>query len=185
MFCQSLADDDSSTMRVLPCHVPLVAQRGLCSRLGDNEDIDLNMAYGPLIENHLSARKLCVVETNLQWCELDTDGPDDTKLRGVPLHPTCGSTGLPKIALRPGFCVIEEARHYVETMDITAADSIIAFPPMSHAYGFGMSVMVPLLSGANILTTQRFTVQKLQKAMQDYVDRLIRSANALRVGGGP
>ncbi|MCP4173896.1 MAG: long-chain fatty acid--CoA ligase [Fuerstiella sp.] len=133
MFCQSLADDDSSTMRVLPCHVPLVAKRGLCSRLGDNEDIDLNMAYGPLIENHLSARKLCVVET----------------------------------------------------MDITAADNIIAFPPMSHAYGFGMSVMVPLLSGANILTTQRFTVQKLQKAMQDYVDRLIRSANALRVGGGP
>ncbi len=53
--CQSLAGGDSSTMRVLPYHLPLVAKRGLGSRLwdiDDNEYIDLNMAYGPLIFGH-------------------------------------------------------------------------------------------------------------------------------------
>lgn len=42
-------------MRVLPYHIPLVAQRGEGSRLWDvdgNEFIDLNMAYGPLILGH-------------------------------------------------------------------------------------------------------------------------------------
>jgi len=52
---QSLAGGDSSTMRVLPYHLPLVAQRGEGSRLWDadgNEFVDLNMAYGPLILGH-------------------------------------------------------------------------------------------------------------------------------------
>jgi glutamate-1-semialdehyde 2,1-aminomutase len=57
-----LAGGDSSTMRVLPYHLPLVADRGQGSRLWDvdgNEYIDLNMAYGPLIFGH---RPRAVVE---------------------------------------------------------------------------------------------------------------------------
>jgi glutamate-1-semialdehyde 2,1-aminomutase len=53
--CQSLARGDSSTMRVLPYHLPLVAERGDGARIHDadgNELIDLNMAYGPLIFGH-------------------------------------------------------------------------------------------------------------------------------------
>lgn len=52
---QSLAGGDSSTMRVLPYHLPLVARRGEGARVwdaDDNEFIDLNMAYGPLIFGH-------------------------------------------------------------------------------------------------------------------------------------
>lgn len=52
---RSLAGGDSSTMRVLPYHIPLVADRGEGSRLWDidgNEYIDLNMAYGPLLLGH-------------------------------------------------------------------------------------------------------------------------------------
>ena len=52
---RSLAGGDSSTMRVLPYHLPLVAERGEGSRLWDadgKEYIDLNMAYGPLIFGH-------------------------------------------------------------------------------------------------------------------------------------
>ncbi len=52
---RSLAGGDSSTMRVLPYHLPLVAERGDGARLWDadgNEYIDLNMAYGPLIFGH-------------------------------------------------------------------------------------------------------------------------------------
>ena len=52
---QSLAGGDSSTMRVLPYQIPLVADRARGCRLWDvdgNEYIDLNMAYGPLLFGH-------------------------------------------------------------------------------------------------------------------------------------
>lgn len=55
----SLAGGDSSTMRVLPYHLPLVADRGEGSRVWDvegREYIDLNMAYGPLILGHRPRR---------------------------------------------------------------------------------------------------------------------------------
>ena len=104
----------------------------------------------------------------MQWATLDT--PDDCfrgpELRGVPLHPTSGSTGLPKIALRPGFAAMEEARHYAETMAIGADDYILTIPPMSHAYGYGMCVTLPLLTGANIVCTSRFSVKKLRAALE-------------------
>lgn len=52
---QSIAGGDSSSMRVLPYHLPLVAQRGKGCRVWDvdgNEYLDLNMAYGPLLFGH-------------------------------------------------------------------------------------------------------------------------------------
>jgi len=52
---RSIAGGDSSSMRVLPYHLPLVAARGQGSRLWDvdgNEFLDLNMAYGPLLLGH-------------------------------------------------------------------------------------------------------------------------------------
>jgi len=61
---KSLAGGDSSTMRVLPYHLPLVADRGLGSRLWDidgKEYIDLNMAYGPLLLGHRPAQVIAAV----------------------------------------------------------------------------------------------------------------------------
>lgn len=52
---KSIAGGDSSSMRVLPYHIPLVAERGQGARLWDvdgNEYLDLNMAYGPLLLGH-------------------------------------------------------------------------------------------------------------------------------------
>jgi len=52
---RSVAGGDSSTMRVLPYHPPLVMDRGAGCRVwdvDDNEYIDLNMAYGPLLFGH-------------------------------------------------------------------------------------------------------------------------------------
>jgi acyl-CoA synthetase (AMP-forming)/AMP-acid ligase II len=88
-------------------------------------------------------------------------------LRGVPLHPTSGSTGLPKIALRPGHAAMEEARHYAATMAIDDDDTIMAIPPMSHAYGYGMCVMVPLLTSANIVTTRKFSAKLIYRALEE------------------
>ncbi len=52
---EALAGGDSSTMRVLSYHLPLVASKGEGSRVWDvdgNEYIDLNMAFGPLLFGH-------------------------------------------------------------------------------------------------------------------------------------
>jgi glutamate-1-semialdehyde 2,1-aminomutase len=52
---RSLAGGDSSTMRVLPYHLPLVAARGEGAWVWDADGrtyLDLNMAYGPLIFGH-------------------------------------------------------------------------------------------------------------------------------------
>ena len=97
----------------------------------------------------------------LDWSTLASaiTAPLGPELRGVPLHPTSGSTGLPKIALRPGYAAMEEARHYAETMTIDADDVVLAIPPMSHAYGYGMCVMVPLLTGASIVSMRRFSTE--------------------------
>lgn len=81
---------------------------------------------------------------------------DGLELAGVPLHPTSGTTGQPKVALRPGRAATEEARHYIETIGITAGDTIMAVAPMCHAYAYGMCVMVPLLSGASVVSMRSF-----------------------------
>ena len=50
-----MAGGDSSTMRVLPYHIPLIAERGDGPLIWDADGrqyIDLNMAYGPLIFGH-------------------------------------------------------------------------------------------------------------------------------------
>ena len=55
---RSVAGGDSSTMRVLPYHPALVIDRGEGCRIwdvDDNEYIDLNMAYGPLLFGHRPA----------------------------------------------------------------------------------------------------------------------------------
>ena len=52
---RSVAGGDSSTMRVLPYHPPLMVDRGAGCRIWDvdgNEYIDLNLAYGPLLFGH-------------------------------------------------------------------------------------------------------------------------------------
>jgi long-chain acyl-CoA synthetase len=106
----------------------------------------------------------------LRWSTIDaaTCIPLGPVLRGVPLHPTSGSTGLPKIAIRPAQAALEEARHYAETMAVDADDTIVAVPPMSHAYGYGMCVMLPLLCGASLVSTRRFSVKGIASAIDNH-----------------
>jgi acyl-CoA synthetase (AMP-forming)/AMP-acid ligase II len=74
----------------------------------------------------------------------------------VPLHPTSGTTGLPKIAVRHADAAIAEAAHYQETMGVTADDTLLCVVPMSHAYGFGTCVTMPLVSCASVISSRRF-----------------------------
>ena len=77
-------------------------------------------------------------------------------LAGVPLHQTSGTTGVPKLAIRPGAAAVAEASHYIDAIGIEEDDSVIVVSPMSHAYAYGMGVMVPMLSGADIVSMKKF-----------------------------
>ncbi len=81
------------------------------------------------------------------------DGP---ALAGVPLHPTSGTTGLPKTAVRPGRAAEAEARHYIDTIGVTSDDVILTVAPMCHAYAYGMCLMVSLFSGAHVVSMRNF-----------------------------
>ena len=62
--CRSLAGGDSSLMRVVPYHLPLVADRGAGCFVWDvagKQYIDLNMAYGPLLFGHCPAKVIQAV----------------------------------------------------------------------------------------------------------------------------
>jgi acyl-CoA synthetase (AMP-forming)/AMP-acid ligase II len=74
----------------------------------------------------------------------------------IPLHPTSGTTGTPKIAIRHANAAVAEARHYQQTMGITGEDTLLCTVPMSHAYGFGTCVTMPLTSGASVISSRKF-----------------------------
>ena len=88
-------------------------------------------------------------------------------LPSVPLHPTSGTTGIPKIAIRPAIAAVAEARNYQRTLDVNSADRILCTVPMSHAYGFGTSAMLPLTSGASVVSTRRFNPATILRRLRE------------------
>jgi len=81
---------------------------------------------------------------------------DQLRLISLPLHPTSGTSGGPKVAVRPGACAIAEPRHYIETLSIDSSDAILCAIPMSHAYAYGMCFLVALLTSAQLVFMRRF-----------------------------
>jgi acyl-CoA synthetase (AMP-forming)/AMP-acid ligase II len=77
-------------------------------------------------------------------------------LPGVPLHPTSGTTGKPKLAVRPAAAAVAEVHNYVQTIGIDRHDKLMAVAPMSHAYGHGWYVVAPMVTGASLVTMRRF-----------------------------
>jgi acyl-CoA synthetase (AMP-forming)/AMP-acid ligase II len=83
----------------------------------------------------------------------------------VPLHPTSGSTGQAKIAVRPGRCAVAEAENYIAATGMDARDAVLVVTPMSHAYSYGMGFMSPLVSGASIVSLRRFAAKPVLEAL--------------------
>lgn len=102
------------------------------------------------------------------WSAVDVTDPgfidSYPSIPATPLHPTSGTTGVPKIAIRPGAAAVAEARHYIQATGIDQSDSIVVTSPMSHAYAYGMGVMVPMLSGADIVSMREFQPKLLFEA---------------------
>jgi len=85
-------------------------------------------------------------------------------LPGIPLHPTSGTTGEAKMAVRPAACALAEVAHYVQTIGIDDRDILLALAPMSHAYAHGWCVVTPMVTGADLVTMRRVSPRKVYQA---------------------
>jgi acyl-CoA synthetase (AMP-forming)/AMP-acid ligase II len=101
----------------------------------------------------------------LQWLRVGDQKHDRGALPPIPLHPTSGTSGGPKVAVRPGPCAVAEPLHYIETLSIDRSDVILCALPMSHAYAYGMCLLVALLTSAELLFLSRFNPVLLKHAL--------------------
>ena len=114
----------------------------------------------------------CSDWVRLVWAQMDEADPlfqgDYPSLPAVPLHPTSGTTGEPKIAARPGPCAIAEAQHYIDSIGIEADDVILNVTPMNHAYAYGLCVIVSLLASPTLVTIRRFSATLVHRAIAEF-----------------
>ena len=105
----------------------------------------------------------------VSWARVAGDGvvPWACGAYATPLHPTSGTTSEPKMAVRPGPCAVAEAAHYIETLDVSETDVILCVTPMSHAYAYGMCLMVTLLSSARLITIRSFNPKLVRRALSE------------------
>ncbi len=89
-------------------------------------------------------------------------------LGGVPLHPTSGTTGRPKIAVRHAASAVAEGRHYAGAMEIESSDNLLCVVPMSHAYGYGTCLTMPLLRDATVYTIRKFNPRNAARALAQH-----------------
>jgi acyl-coenzyme A synthetase/AMP-(fatty) acid ligase len=90
------------------------------------------------------------------------------RLPGVPLHPTSGTTGHYKVAVRPVECALAEVAHYVSTIGVDASDTLLALAPMSHAYAHGWCVVTPMATGASVVTMRKASARLVYQACQEH-----------------
>jgi long-chain acyl-CoA synthetase len=89
------------------------------------------------------------------------------ELLSIPLHPTSGTSGDAKVAVRPGPCAVAEPLHYIETLAIDRSDVILCAIPMSHAYAYGMCFLVALLTSSELLFMRRFNPKLALRALNE------------------
>ncbi len=126
------------------------------------------------------------------WADFgDFTDPGDGQfyeLPGVPLHPTSGTTGTPKVAIRPAATAIAEVKNYVETIGVDGDDTLLAVAPMSHAFAHGWCVVTPMVTHADLVTMRRFNEKKVFEACQQFGITIFPAAapmlNTLVFGAG-
>lgn len=118
-----------------------------------------------------------ILSTGADWCQVVWGDFGETmeqgdrpmlRLPGVPLHPTSGTTGEFKVAVRPVECAMAEVNHYVSTIGVSQNDTLLALAPMSHAYAHGWCVVTPMVTGANLVTMRKCTARLVYQACQEH-----------------
>ncbi|MBH5336242.1 acyl--CoA ligase [Streptomyces pactum] len=63
---------------------------------------------------------------------------------------TSGTTGRPRVALRPAAALLAEADHYRDALRLTPRTTLLCPVPLQHAYGFGLCALAAPLAGAPV-----------------------------------
>ena len=101
------------------------------------------------------------------------------ELPGIPLHPTSGTTGAPKLAIRPISTAVAEIDNYVATFGISAADVVLNVTPMCHAFGHGFCAVAPLITGASLVTMRKFQPKLVVDACEEFDITILPAAAAV------
>jgi acyl-coenzyme A synthetase/AMP-(fatty) acid ligase len=162
----------------------LALQLGASFILSDAEAAQLETSAHRSASMHLQVEGQAGEEfATVTWSRVDESCTgflrDNFKLPGIPLHPTSGSTGKSKIAARPGLCCTEEALHYIRTLQVDASDVFLTCVPMSHAYGYGMGMMVPMLASSRIVSQQHFNPKSAVRALGEHAVTIIAAVPAM------
>ncbi len=89
-------------------------------------------------------------------------------LPGVSLLPTSGTSGIPKLAVRPQYQLNELMCNYIETMKMDSGSIILCVTPMSHAYAFEAVLLSALYTSSTILTSWSFHPLIALKALNEF-----------------
>ena len=100
-------------------------------------------------------------------------------LPGIPLHPTSGTTGSPKLAIRPIATAVAEIVNYVDTFGISSSDTLLNVTPMCHAFGHGFCAVGPLVTGASLVTMRKFQPRLVVEACQKFDITILPAAAAV------
>lgn len=106
------------------------------------------------------------------WTDVYCDGRNpgldaDLLLPGISLHPTSGTTGLPKLAVRPMRTAVAEVVNYAKTFGFDADDTVLGTTPMSHAFAHGFCVIGPIITGADLAVMRKFQPNLVATACRD------------------
>ena len=130
-----------------------------------------------LTESHAYTLE-CSHWARVVWTDIysNTRSPGDDRLLdlpGIPLHPTSGTTGEPKLSIRPMRTAVAEIENYVNTFGIDADDTILGMTPMSHAFAHGFCAIAPVMTNANLVTMRKFQPKLVNKACSELSITLI------------
>ena len=89
--------------------------------------------------------------------------PDD---QTVAVAHTSGSTGRPQAALKSWDCLARSTHAALKRFGFDADSRIVATVPPQHMYGFELSILVPLFSGARVWRGLPFYPADVQAALQ-------------------
>ena len=81
---------------------------------------------------------------------------------------TSGTTGYPKGTLNTGRTLLQAAKNYISTLDVTPEDRFLVTIPMYHSYAMGSAMLASLLSGATLVIDRRFDPKKALEDIRHY-----------------
>lgn len=79
---------------------------------------------------------------------------------------TSGTTGSPKGTLNTGRTLLNAAKNYISTLEISSSDRFLATIPLYHSYAMGSAMLASLLTGATLVIDRRFDAKRMLEDMK-------------------